>query len=467
MPEIKIPSGLRGDSESPKQLEILKNCWLKKGDVNTLSPPPGVKNLSSVYGVVRGAGGFNNPSTGTKELYQVQNDKLFKVELSLSDAVTLTEIGDIGGSADCIISDSFTKLLILVKGETAPNASYGLAYAYDGVDLVQITDPDFLPSIDVSFLLSRFVFIPADGSPFFWSEVNDPTNIQPEKFADAETLPDKNIGCFEWRDNIIICGGKTIEKQLYNGRLATFQRVQGATLDLGYIGGKAQYGEDVLFVGREPNGDAGLYSYANRQKISGKYIDEVLNSYTINELSRVRAQSFSWEGTPMIVWTFINESVLFYGDFALISSGTTGNQKGTWRATFITEINGRLICGDANGPKIGRLSKIGTDYDEKIEAELITYVRSAPRSLFDLKWVFLSATTGQSNEEATISLTVSDDGIHYYDELEDFRSLGPAGVYDNEISWGSPVGRFDNHCSLRFRWVTPIRVPVDKIWAEF
>ena len=433
MPEIQLPTGCKGDSNTPKQKEIVKNAWIEMGDKPTLSPRPGVTSLGSSYGVVRGAGNFNNPNTNRKELYQVQSDRLYRIEKNANDTFIGTDIGFIDGGADCILVASFTDLLILVKGEST--GVNGLAYFYNDTDgLTQITDVDLLPSVDVAFLLGRFLFIPADGGPFFWSNVNDPSNIDSSKFADAETLPDKNIGVSEWKDNALIFGAQTIERLTYNASLATFQRVQGATLDVGYIGGRAQYGEDIMFIGREPNGDAGIYVYPNRQRVSGKYYDEVLNSYSLAELSGVRAQSFSWEGTSFVVWTLPNHSILFYGDLGIISSGVTGTEEGTWRATFITENNGDLICGDSNDTAIGYLSDIGTDFGEKIEGELVTFVRGAPRSGFNFIRLIMGITTGQSSEDATISLAVSEDGVQYFDE--DFIDISGVGQFDKEISWG-------------------------------
>ena len=251
----------------------------------------------------------------------------------------------------------------------------------------------------------------------------------------------------------------------YNSSQANFQRAGGTAKDLGYIGGRAQYGEDLLFIGREPNGDAGIYAYPQRVKISGKYFDEVLNSYTLAELSSVRAQTFGWEGNLFTVWTLPNHSIIYYGDFALVSSGVTGTEQGTWRATFITENNGDLICGDSNDTAIGYLSDIGTDFGEKIEGELVTFVRGAPRSGFNFRRLIMGITTGQSSEEATISLAVSEDGVQYFDE--DFIDISGVGQFDKEISWGAPIGKFDNFCGMRIRWVTPIKVPMDNIWGEF
>ena len=42
MPAINLPTGLRGDSDTPKQKEVLINCFFQKGDVGTIAPRPGI-----------------------------------------------------------------------------------------------------------------------------------------------------------------------------------------------------------------------------------------------------------------------------------------------------------------------------------------------------------------------------------------------------------------------------------------
>ncbi len=456
MPSLDLPIGLRGDKKTPKQIKALKNYWFEPGEINTASPVPGIELIAETSGFCRGAGRFKD------DLYQVVSDELIRFEISAGGGVTQTIIGQVGGAADCILQESFTKLLILVKGES--QAGVGLAYTWDGTNFLKITDPDFLPSIDVTFLLSRFVFCPADGGPFFWSEVNNPASIDPQKFADAESLPDKNTGVAEWRDNLLVFGAKTIERQTYNTTLQTFQRTQGATIDVGYISGRVQYIEDILFIGREPNGDRAIYSYANRNRISTKAVEEILYSYKDYEIDRVRSQSFTWEGTPMVVWTFPNHSLLYYGDFSIISSGITGDLSGVWDAVFTQEVGGRLVCGSQTNRRVGQLVDISTDYGERKEFEIRTYIRLPPRANFPIDRIIVSMTTGKTNSEVNMSLSLSEDGIHFYDEV--WQDLGDAGILDNEISWGSPMGIFDNYCGIKLRSYVGFNFPIDSIQFE-
>lgn len=446
MPAINLPTGLRGDSDTPKQKEVLINCFFQKGDVGTIAPRPGISPYLSVFGGCRGSGSFNG------SLYQVSSNRLIRIDEDNFGNTSYTDITgpNIDGNQDCLLIESFTKLLIMVKG--------GKAYVYDGITLAEITDPLYETSIDATFLFSRFVFVPEDGGPYFWSDLNNPASIQPDSFADAEVLPDKNFAVEELKDSLIIFGGATIERHSFNSSLNTFQRQQGATQNIGYVGGKARYNQTLVFIGRPINGTFSIYLYGQDTPISNKSVDEVLNQYSLDQLRDVRADFFSWKGQAMIKWRLPNEDLLYYGDFAFVKSGISNNELGHWNADFIQSFKGKLICGDRNNARAGELLDINTDYGLDIESIVQTYVREAPRTNFKLSNIYLSATTGQSNDERKIELSVSEDGVGF-GPTESIDS-GPLGQFNNELSWG-PIGSFDNFAAIKFRWVGDIKLPID------
>jgi hypothetical protein len=452
MPEINLPTGLRGNSDTPKQKEVLVNCYLEAGNRPSIVPRPAIDEYATVFGRCRGAGKFK------EELYQVSSNLLIRIDENEVGVTSWEDVGGgvtIDGSADCLLIESFTKLLVMVKG--------GNAYVYDGATLELIDDPEYETSIDAAFIFSRFVFIPEDGGPYFWSDLNDPSAIDPQNFADAEVLPDKNKAVAELNDSLIIGGGATIERHTFNTELDTFQRQSGTTLNIGYVGGMTRYNETLIFIGRPINGTYSVYLYGQNIPISNKAVDEVLNKYSLEELEGVRVDNWSWDGQAMVKWQLPDEDLLFYGDFAFIKSGVSGSEIGHWDAVFIQEFNGKLICGDNSQGRAGVLVNGNTDYGEDIESSIITYVRDVPRSTFLIKWIILEGTTGQTNEDKRISLSVSEDGVHYGPEVPIELGSG-AGVYNDEISW-NPIGLFDNHCSMEFRWIGDIKFPIDGVYV--
>ena len=73
MPEIALPTGLRGDSLTPKQQQTLINCYYEVGERGAIVPRPGVELYLEAYGRCRGQGRFKD------EAYFVQSDQLVKI----------------------------------------------------------------------------------------------------------------------------------------------------------------------------------------------------------------------------------------------------------------------------------------------------------------------------------------------------------------------------------------------------
>lgn len=448
--EIPLPTGIKGDSDSPKQREFIKNAYLERGDRPTISPRPGISLLGSFYGRCRGQAKFEG------KFYRVSSDKLF--EVTFTDPVTTTEIGTIAGTDDCIMVASFTLLLILVKN--GDNAGQGIAYVYDGTTLTQITDPLFPPCRSVAFINSRFVFVPTDGGPYFWDDLSTPASVFGKQFADAESLPDKNFQVIEYQDNILIGGGETIERHSYLAEIGSFARIKGATVNHGIVGPYGRWGENIVYIGKYKNGTFSIYVYGSDQPISSKGVDEILNKYTIEQLQNVWVDWFTWLGQPIVCWRLPEETLVYYGAFAVWTSGEVDQ----WQGQYIVDFAGKPIVGDRLSNRIGSLSSQYNDYGANVWGEVITFIRGEPRSNFVIDRIYAQATTGQSNDLKEIALSVSEDGVHYGPEV--WESLGDAGIYNNEVSWGAPIGRFDNHCSIKLRWVTDIKVPVDGISFE-
>jgi len=449
--QINLPTGLRGDSETPKQRETLINCYFERGQVGTLSPRPGILDSEEDrYGFCRGQGVYQD------SLYAVEADQLWKIDIDGNGVITRTQItGTIEGSANCILIQSFTTLLIQVIG--------GKAYGFDGTTLTEVTNPNYQPAVSVTFLLSRFVWVPADGGPFFWSDGNDPNVIDAANFADAEEQPDKNYAAIALKDSLIVFGGETIERQTYNSNAATFLRSQGATLNIGYVGGLVRYGETLMYIGRPVNGTFSIYMYGNPEPVSNKSVDEILNLYTFEELNTAKADFFSWKGETMVVWHLPNHTLHFYGDFAIIKSNINGNITGTWRGQFITSFGGKLVVGDRDSNKMGFLAELFTDYGEKLEAECESFVRMPPRTNQFFKRFFGTMTTGATNQDRQIELSITEDGVHYGDSVA--HKFKGVGIYNEEVSWG-PIGRFDNFMGFKLRWVGDIKVPIDGLFYE-
>ena len=77
MQPIPLPTGIKGDSLTPKQQEFIVNAYLEKGDKPTISPRPGISKKGNIYGRCRGQWPFNG------YVYRVASNKLFRLEIEV------------------------------------------------------------------------------------------------------------------------------------------------------------------------------------------------------------------------------------------------------------------------------------------------------------------------------------------------------------------------------------------------
>ena len=112
MTGIPLPTGIRGDSQTPRQSEILRNCFFKQGDIGTIESRPVSRKNTDGIGKCRGSGLYKD------ELYQVSNDRLIKITLldstkpPIESNIIVTNIGEITGISNCILKRRLSFLLL-------------------------------------------------------------------------------------------------------------------------------------------------------------------------------------------------------------------------------------------------------------------------------------------------------------------------------------------------------------------
>lgn len=468
---IKLPQGIRGVKASPKTKETVKNLIFSG---NKLMFRPGVTSLSSGNGVCRGTGSFINQATGVEELYQVSGDKLVKIELNTGFVsnnlrpidVTVTDIETIGGSAKCIISSSFEYMVVLVEG--------GDAYVFDSSLTLQkqFTDgvDNYKAAVSVTHDAGRFVFIPADGSPFFWTNTGDATTIDSANFADAETQTDPNRAVIARKGSIYVLGTRSIEQQVYDAARNVYLAVSGSTASVGYVGGLTKYGESFAFLGQGENGGFNFYFMGQEPTLMfNESISEQLNrDYAVSDLQNIGGQYFTWKGITILVFYLPDQTLAYYGDWAQwYTEGRT-----VWNINYIRQAYGYLWTGDSTSSTIGYFRDIGTDYGFDNSWEIQLYIRDLPRTNFLIKRIWADCTVGVSGEvdgEATyqktyVTLELSKDGYTYTQPAP--KDLGELGDYNHELSWGSPVIKCDNFCGMIVKGYGDALINIDGLSYE-
>jgi len=474
MPAIPLPTGNSGLNASPKTLETVKNLFLTRGNNPVLSIRPGIDKIDDAFGASRGSGLFRNNVTGDEELYMVSGTRLIRIvvsnvlarkQLNATD-ITITNLGEITGSSDIVMVGGFTKLLIMEVG--------GRGFVFDQINgLVEITDVSFQQSNIAFYDNGRFVFIPSDGSPFFWSELDDPSNILPSSFADAEIFPDPNKSGFALKSSIYVLGSRSVQRFRYNSTLDTYKTYVGEESTIGYVGGMVQFGETFAFLGNGADGDFNIYAMAGQpQTISNDFISELINNeYSLPELAEIRAESFEWKGSPLIIFYLPRHTLVYYGAWSFWESQNTDddlNPSKVWRISTVEYAYGYLWTGDAFDASIGVMRDSGNEYGLDIGWGIITFIQALPEFNFIVSRIVATATMGRVavNQEAKpqIGLSVSTDGQTFNPPV--WLNLGRAGDYNLNLRWGAPICKGYDHVGIEFTGYGNAVMNLDGVYFE-
>ena len=450
MTSVPMPRGVKGIKDTPKLKEYLTNLAFM-GQYILRTPGTTAKAVSSYLGT-RGAATWYVDNMA----YFVIGSQLQRLE---SDG-TLTDLGSISGTADCVFSLGQVNLVIIVKG--------GAGYTYNAASgLTEITDTDFVASDSVDFMNGRHVFIPSDGSPAFYSEVDQGGNINPLNFFDAEELPDLNKFVINISNQLYICGGEATE--IFKGTTSSntpFIRREGSRVDVGYIGGGVRYLGTFAFIGK--NRDEGYSIHVMQSgaapSIANDAINELLNTeYTFGELKSANSFSYQWKGVQLIGWNLTNHTIAFVnGEWINIDSTLDPKVTGPWDGKGVTFAYDKYHVGHRATGQIGTLSDTPGEYGEKVEYELSTFIRAPRDSNFSLRAVEVDLLTGQGG--TTIGMSLSRDGGLYSDYI--YRSLAETGERNHRVRFAGGLGRYESYCGLKLRGTGNVRLSIESIEAN-
>tara|TARA_R110000796_G_scaffold163505_2_gene280435 strand:- start:4835 stop:6091 length:1257 start_codon:yes stop_codon:yes gene_type:complete len=379
MARVQFPTTFEETEDLPRSRRALQNCF--DNGKNQIISRPGIASIATTSGVARGQFVWNG------SLYQVSSQQLLKVTNTTTGATSL--IGTIAGAAAIEWDVGFNDAVIVVKG----GAIYTLSKTDTLTDISGNTN--FVPCVDVTHIDGRFVYIPENGDPAFFSDVGAAGTVQTLSFFDAEEIPDLNNSAFNFK-NVLYIGG-TDSFELFRNTGASpnpFARISGARISSGYIGGLVDYNSTFLFIGREKDQDFGIFAIGqgDAPKISNSAIDLILTTYTNAELANAVGSRFHWRGHDIATFSLSRHTFGFVGGnwFTLdtIENGTSGR----WGGGYVNQLDGIYYTAFSN--KIGKLSKINSDYGEKITRIIDTGYEQADDNFFKAQSIELGISQG-------------------------------------------------------------------------
>lgn len=428
MAKIQYPNGIEGSEDLPRTTRLLQNIFKTRD--GRLLYRPGISGLNTIADTLaRGAFVWNG------SLYMVFALQLIKITDTTTGAFSVI-VGNIAGS-DVIETDvGFNEAVIVVKSTS------GSIYTLDKTDtLVEIWDgaaqtgnANFASCVDVTFINDRFVYIPADGSPTFFSDPGAAGTVNVLSFFDAQVLPDKNNASFNFRNTLYIMGTDSIElfKDIGTSPVP-FGRRSGGAIDNGFIGGLLEYDNTFLFIGRKKNQSPGIFaiSQGTAPKISNEAIDLLLSTYTLEELGEAIPGRINWRGNDIATFALRRDSFGFLNGNWFRLETLFNNESFPWGAGFIAQFEGEYFT--AFEERIGKFTKINTDYGSPITRKIIGGIEQPDNNFFSVQEIQVGIVQGENAAVGSVNLRLSRTGVQFGDPLT--RNLGDLGEYGSLLRW--------------------------------
>lgn len=379
-------------------------------------------------------------------LYRVMGSKL----VSVSQAGTVTVLGDVESDGKPVTMDyGFDRLAI---------RSNRKLWYWDGITLVQVTDPDLGIVLDVVWMNGHYVT--TDGISIVVTQLADPTAVDPLKYGSAEADPDMVTGLIRLRNELYATGQDTIQVFYYQGGSGfPFAVNDGATIPIGCVGPKAKalFMQSFAFVGAGRNQGTGVWlaQGGTALKLSTRAIDDLL-AQEADPGSIVVEARVSRDEHRLLV--HLSDKTLVFLDSATRKAGegvwyvaTSGaGMDKPYRLRDAVLCYGKWFVGDTETGAIGTLDEgIATHFGESVGWQFDTqllYNQGKNAIVHSLELVGLPGRADGHRPVAFMSYSL--DGQTW--GLERAGILGRSGQRTIRCQW-RPHKRLSNYVGFRFR----------------
>lgn len=458
--QIPILNGIYTDQNSdfrtfyPRNLiPVPKEQGLSTG---YLRPAEGINHLVNTDGIDRGGINWNG------ECYRVTGNKLIKVNKDNS----ITVIGDVEGQGYCNFDYSFDYLAINSK-------PYLYLYSLEK-GLKQVLDGDLGNVYDVVWVDGYFMT--TDGEFLVVTELNDPFQVNPLKYGSSEADPDPINALFKLRNEVYALNRYTIEVfDNVGGENFPFSRIDGAMATRGTLSSNTccMFMETIAFLGSGKNEPISIYLSANgtTQKIATREIDQILQSYSEELLSKCLVESRVFEGHQ---WLYIHlpDKTLVYDAAA---SQATSQQvwfflcSGFGESQYLAQNHvwcyDKWIVGNPAQKQLGVLTnQTGEHWGSVVEWDFATSILYNESRGAIFHQIELAALAGRTifGESPKISTQYSVDGVEWSNPK--YISAGKTGQRDKRLVWFQQ-GHMNNWRIQRFTGTSESRLSIARLEA--
>lgn len=422
-----------------------------------LRPADGIVQFGTGPGIDRG--GINWKGT----MYRVMGTKL----VSVSSAGAVTVLGDVGGSNQVTFDYSFDRLAI---------ASNNNLFYWDGGTLSQVTDGDLGTVVDVLWVDGYFMT--TDGENLVVTELTDPFAVNPLKYGSSEADPDPVVSLLKMRNEVYALNRYTIEVfENVGGDLFPFQRIPGALVPRGCIGTHAcqLFAGTIALLGSARNEAPSIYLLApgNTQKIATREIDQILKSYTEQQLSLVVMEA-RVDKDHQHLHVNLPDQTLVYDATASQALGqpiwfvltTSIVDLGAYRARNLVYAYDKWLAGDPTSASIGELvDTVSSHYGDVNGWDFGTpmiYNEGNGAIVHELELVGLPGRVALG-DDPVVWTSYSLDGETFSQERS--TSAGKQGERQKRIAWRRQ-GSLQNYRIQKFRGTSDAHISFARLEAK-
>jgi hypothetical protein len=247
---------------------------------------------------------FNGPFTGAiramaavigGRAFILAGNRLFEIFDNGSSSPPYPLLTTTTGTASLSIGRSH---VVAVDG----SATY-VVWDFTAITQTALTDPSYTGSHWVAYVAGRYVFGKRGTDQFIWTDIDDPTTIDPLDFATAESSTDGLVWGIEHREELWLFGTSSVEVWRPSSSAdAAFEKNQGVSMSVGCVSGKTVCSIDngVAWVGQDENGGAVVYLAQGYSptRISTHVVEEALQAST--DIEEASAYSYQQNGHAFI-----------------------------------------------------------------------------------------------------------------------------------------------------------------------
>jgi hypothetical protein len=386
--------------------------------------------------------------------------------VTVSSNGTVTVLGDVGSGGPVTFDYSFDSLAI---------ASGGRLYYLNG-SLIQVTDTDLGNVVD--FCWVDGYFLSTDGEFLIVTELNDPTQVNPLKYGSSEVDPDPVLAIVKLRNEVYALNRHTIEVfDNVGGDLFPFARIDGAQIQKGVVGTFAccVYIDRIAFIGSGRNESPGIYVGASSttQKISTQEIDELLLTYTEDQLSQVRLEARN-DKSHQHLYVHLPDRTMVYdaaasealGDQVWFTLTSTIVGFSQYRAQNMVWAYDKWLVGDPQSNSIGYLvQNTGHHWGQQVRWEFGTTIvyNEGNGAIFNrLELVSLTGSVA-IGKNPQISTSYSVNGLSWSQDRS--ISIGTTGNTAKRLAWFQQ-GHMRNWRIQRFRGDSDAHISFVRLEAQ-